>query len=57
MNIKDYEFVDMSNPEVISENEVAVTLGVKHTPWLALFKSDVIALAKHFKLTPEDLNE
>ena len=57
MNIEDYEFIDMAKPKVVSANEVAISLEVKHTPWVALFKDDIIAMAKHFDLTVNDLLE
>ena len=57
MDIKNYEFSDMYMPKVLSENETAVALNVEDLPWVAINKSDVIALAKHFKLTAEDLSD
>mgnify|MGYP003629194747 FL=1 len=55
MSILNYEFSDMYMPKVLNANETAVCLEVKELPWVGLDKSDVIALAKHFKLTSEDL--
>lgn len=56
MDFDDYEFMDMASPEVLSANDTAVTLNVKDLRWLALFPEDVIALAKHFKLTAHDID-
>jgi hypothetical protein len=55
MNILNYEFSDMYMPKVLNANETAVCLEVKELPWIGLDKQDVIALAKHFKLTSDDL--
>ena len=57
MNIKDYEFQDLSKPEVLNVNDTAVCLRTVEMPWIAIFREDVIALAKHFKLTANDLIE
>ena len=55
MDIEKHEFSDMYTPKVLSANDTAVCLEVKELPWVGLDKSDVIALAKHFKLTSDDL--
>jgi len=56
MSIEGYEFSDMYEPKVLSANSVAVALDTNGVAWIALNKNDVIALAKHFKLTREDLS-
>ena len=55
MNIKKHEFCDYAMHEVKSANNIAVTIDVKRAPWIALYKDDAIALAKHFNLTPDDI--
>ena len=55
MDILNYEFSDMYIPKVLNANETAVCLEVKELPWVAIDKNDVVALAKHFKLTGDDL--
>ena len=55
MSILNYEFSDMYMPKVLNANEVAVALNVEDLPWVAIDKNDVVALAKHFKLTSDDL--
>ena len=55
MNILNYEFSDMYMPKALNANETAVCLEVEGLPWVLLYKNDVIALAKHFKLTSDDL--
>lgn len=55
MTIEDYEFSDMYMPKALNANDTAVCLEVKELPWIGLDKQDVIALAKHFKLTSDDL--
>jgi len=57
MKIEDYSFVDFSIGRVSSANEVGVAIETKRSPWVALYKNDVIALAKHFKLTADDLKD
>ena len=56
MNIKDHEFQDGGINSIESANEIAVCINVDGAPWVALFPDDVIALAKHFKLTADDIN-
>lgn len=55
MSIRKHEFCDYAMYEVKSENSIAVTIDVKRAPWIALYRDDAIALAKHFKLTEDDL--
>ena len=55
MSILNYEFSDMYMPKVLDANETAVYLEVEELPWVGLDKNDAIALAKHFKLTSDDL--
>ena len=55
MNIKDYEFSDYAMFKVVCANGIAVSIDTKSAPWVALYKDDAIALAKHFKLTAQDL--
>jgi hypothetical protein len=55
MNIEDYEFTDIYKPKVLSLDDEAVLLDTENIPLLALFKDDVIALAKHFNVTANDL--
>ena len=55
MSIEKHELSDMYMPKVLNANDTAVCLEVKGLPWIGLDKSDVIALAKHFKLTSDDL--
>jgi len=55
MTIEDYEFSDIYMPKALNANDTAVCLEVKELPWIGLDKQDVIALAKHFKLTSDDL--
>jgi len=55
MDIEEHEFSDMYMPKVLSANDTAVALNVEDLPWVAIDKSDTIALAKHFKLTADDL--
>ena len=55
MSIKDYEFSAYAMYEVKSANNIAVTIDVKRAPCVALYRDDAIALAKHFKLTTDDL--
>ncbi len=57
MKIEDYEFCDLAEPKVLNANDTAVCLNTDEMPWIAIFKEDVIALAKHFKLTADDLNK
>ena len=55
MKIEDYEFQDGGINSIESANEIAVCINVDDAPWVALFPDDVIALAKHFKLTADDI--
>ena len=55
MSILNYEFSDMYMPKVLNANEVAVALNVEDLAWVAINKNDAVALAKHFKLTGDDL--
>lgn len=55
MSILNYEFSDMYMPKVLNANDTAVCLEVNELAWIGLDKNDVIALAKHFKLTSDDL--
>jgi len=57
MNIKTHEFCDYAMYEVKSANNIAVTIDVKRSPWIALYRDDAIALCKHFKLTADDIKE
>ena len=58
MSIEDYKF---SDPDFICRKSPTSRcldlLAVKATPYAHLGKDDVIALAKHFKLTPEDIKD
>ena len=56
MSIKDYEFSDYAMYKVVSANNIAVTIDTKKAPWVAFYRDDAIAMAKHFKLTANDLN-
>ena len=55
MNIEDYEFTDGGINSIESANEIAVCINVDAAAWVAIFKEDAIQLAKHFKLTADDL--
>ena len=60
MDIEDYDldehvFLDFAVSEAQS-NDIAVTLDTSRAPWIALYRDDIIAMAKHFKLTANDLN-
>ena len=57
MNIEDYEFVDYGLGTVLSANNIAVSINAHHVPWFGLYKADVIALAKHFQLTADDIKD
>ena len=52
MDIEDYEFSDEGIIAEIQDDEVWLCA----VAYSALVKDDVIALAKHFKLTANDLN-
>jgi hypothetical protein len=61
MNIEGYdldthEFADYAVSQA-QKNDIAVTLDTSRAPWVAIYKGDAIALAKHFKLTREDIEE
>jgi len=60
MSLKDYDldehcFLDYAVSKA-QANDIAVTLETNRAPWIALYRDDVIAMAKHFKLTADDLN-
>ncbi len=40
---------------VIKSDETTITLDTKNSDWIAMYKDDVIAMAKHFNLTSDDL--
>lgn len=44
------DFIEITYPDYFQSTDFVGSV-------VNLYKSDVIALAKHFKLTPEDLNE
>jgi len=55
-DISEHEFSDeTSHIEINSANELAVCMTATNGKWFAMYKDDAIALAKHFKLTVEDL--
>ena len=56
MSIKDHEFVDFTVGRLRSVNDTAVVIDTQLEQWVAIYKRDVIALAKHFKLTADDIN-
>lgn len=55
MSIEKHEFIDYVLGSVLNADEAVVSLEVEHADWFALYKSDVIALAKHFKLNTHDI--
>ena len=55
MKIEDYEFQDGGINIIERANDIAVCINVYDAPWVALFPDDVIALAKHFNLTANDI--
>ena len=58
MNIKEWVFGDIATKEVKNANDTAVCVGIeKGVSWIAIYKSDVIAMAKHFKLKVSDIGE
>ena len=54
MSIEDYEF---SDGEVVAEINEDGAVWLCATAYSALKKRDVIALAKHFQLTADDLKD
>lgn len=55
MSIEDYEFGDFGLGKATISDGVCIVIDSEHCPWFALYKDDAIAIAKHFKLTEEDL--
>mgnify|MGYP003385511163 CR=1 FL=1 len=56
MSITKHEFSDsIACVTCANADEEQVSIQMKPTPWLFFDKQDVIALAKHFKLTSDDL--
>jgi len=56
MSIVKHEFSDsIAHVACANADENQVSIKMKSTPWLFFDKNDVIALAKHFKLTSDDL--
>jgi len=60
MKLKDYDLDEHSFSDyAVSKaqvSDIAVTLDTSRSPWIALYRDDVIAMAMHFKLTVNDLN-
>lgn len=54
-SIKEHEFSDYAMHKAVCANSIAVTINVNSAPWIALYKDDAIALAKHFKLNAHDI--
>ncbi len=54
MSIEKHEWFDMT-VSIKNANETAVCLDTKDIPWVGIAKNDAIALAKHFKLTSDDI--
>ena len=54
MSIEKHEWFDMT-VTIKNANETAVCLDTDGIPWVGIGKRDAIALAKHFKLTSDDL--
>ena len=55
MNIEDYEFTDGDIQAYSVGDESSVCFRLSHAN-AYMYKEDIIALAKHFKLTANDLN-
>lgn len=56
MKLENYEFIDFGIGSLRNVNDIAVCIDTENTPWMALYRDDVIALAKHFNLTNDELN-
>lgn len=56
MNIEKHEFTDGYIQAYSVGDEGSVCFRFSHAS-ACMYKNDVIALAKHFKLTPEDIKE
>ena len=55
MSIDKHEWFDMT-AKIKRVTDIAVCLDTKDIPWVGIGMCDVIALAKHFNLTAEDIN-
>lgn len=57
MSIEDYDFKDIMVKGVNHANKAGVNIGLRcEASSVIIYKNDAIALAKHFKLTAEDIN-
>ena len=56
MSIEDYEFIDGDIQAYSVGDESSVCFRLSHAS-AYMYKDDVIALAKHFKLTVDDLDK
>ena len=58
MKIEDYDFKWLGTGQVrVTPSDIAVVINTEDEEWIALYKEDVIELAKHFKITSEELNQ
>jgi hypothetical protein len=58
MKIEDYEFSDtIAELKCTNSSDEQITIKSEQTPWHFINKQDVIAMAKHFKITAGELNE
>lgn len=55
MNIEEHKWSDIA-VVLRHQNDTAVCLGTNKADWVGIYRLDAIAIAKHFKLTAEDIN-